>query len=238
MPIEQSAVRNQLLRLLSPEDFALLAPHLSPCHAAKGDILFRRDEKIETVWFIDSGVGSLITISPQGQRAESGLFGRDGFAPVPLVMGSDRANYDGVIQIRDDCHNMPADAFIDAIGRSRTLHDLLLRYAHALAVQTAYTALSNAVHPIDERLARWILMCHDRMDGDEMPLTHEFMAIMLAVRRPSVTSALHVLEGNRFIRAQRGCIVVRDRAALVEFAGDAYGPPEAEYERLIGPLRR
>lgn len=103
-------------------------------------------------------------------------------------------------------------------------------------VQTSYTALSNAVHPIAERLARWLLMSDDRLDGD-LPLTHEFLSIMLAVRRPSVTTALHVLEGNGFIRAARGSIVVRDRAALEEFAGDAYGVPEAEYERLIGPLR-
>ena len=114
---------------------------------------------------------------------------------------------------------------------------LLLRFVQALSTQTAFTALSNAVHQIDERLARWILMCDDRLDGADMPLTHEFMSIMLAVRRPSVTTALHILEGNRLIRAERGCIVVRDRAGLEEFAGDSYGVPEREYERLIGPLR-
>jgi CRP-like cAMP-binding protein len=98
------------------------------------------------------------------------------------------------------------------------------------------TVLANAHYPVDERLARWLLMCHDRWDGDVLPLTHEFMAVMLAVRRPSVTTALHVLEGNRFIRAERGCVTIRDRSALEEFAGDSYGPPEREYERLIGPL--
>lgn len=103
-------------------------------------------------------------------------------------------------------------------------------------MQTSYTALSNAVHPVDERLARWLLMCHDRVDGDELALTHEFLSLMLAVRRPSVTTALHVLEGNRFITAERGYITIRDRRRLEEFAGDAYGRPEAEYKRLIGPM--
>lgn len=79
-------------------------------------------------------------------------------------------------------------------------------------------------------------MCDDRMDGSELALTHEFMSIMLAVRRPSVTTALHVLEGNKFIRSERGCIIVRDRAGMEEFAGDSYGAPEREYKRLIGPL--
>lgn len=104
-------------------------------------------------------------------------------------------------------------------------------------MQTSHTALSNAVHPIEERLARWILMCDDRSDAGEMPLTHEYMSIMLAVRRPSVTTSLHVLEGNGFIRAERGCVIVRDRAGLEEFAGDAYGSPEREYRRLIGSMR-
>ena len=127
--------------------------------------------------------------------------------------------------------------FKDAISRSPSLHDLLLRYVQTLQLQASYTALSNAVHPIEERLARWLLMCHDRWDTNAMPLTHEFMSIMLAVRRPSVTTSLHVLEGNGFIRAERGNIIIRDRAGLEEFAGDSYGPPEREYERLIGRLR-
>lgn len=237
MFIDQSTVRNRLLRLLTPQDFSLLAPHLSPCRAEKGKRLFERDTKIDTVWFLDSGIGSIVSVSPEGQRVESGLFGRDGFAPVALAMGSDQSPCEGLIQLADDCHNIPATALQEAIARSPTLHNVLLRYAHTLSTQTAYTALSNAVHPIEERLARWILMCHDRMEGDELPLMHEFLAVMLAVRRPSVTIALHVLERHRLIRSERGCIIVCDRPGLIDFARDAYGLPEAEYERLLGPLR-
>lgn len=234
---QQSSHRNRLLRLMRAEDYALLAPHLEPCSADKGDILFRRDAPIERVWFMESGIGSIVSASAEGLQVESGLFGRDGFGPVALVMGSDRSPHEGMVQLPDDCFSLSADAFTQAIEQSATLRTLLLRYAQTLSVQTSYTALSNAVHQIDERLARWLLMCHDRMDGDELPLTHEFMSIMLAVCRPSVTTALHVLEGNGFTRAERGCVIVRDRAAMEEFAGDAYGKPEAEYERLIGPLR-
>lgn len=222
---------------MSADDFALLAPHLQPCQAGKGVVLFERDAPIETVWFMESGIGSIVTTSPEGLKAENGLFGRDGFAPVAAVLGSDRSPHLGMVQLPDDCLNLPAARLIEATDSSASLRMLLLRYVQTLSIQTAYTALSNAVHPIDERLARWILMCHDRMDGDDLPLTHEFLSIMLAVRRPSVTTSLHVLEGNRFIRAERGCITVRDRAALEEFAGDSYGAPEREYERLIGPLR-
>ena len=124
-----------------------------------------------------------------------------------------------------------------ALAASATLRTTLLRYAQALSVQVSFTALSNAVHQIDERLARWILVCDDRIASGELALTHQYLSVMLAVRRPSVTTALHVLEGNGLIRAARGLITIRDRAGLEDFAGDAYGKAEREYERLLGPLR-
>jgi CRP-like cAMP-binding protein len=151
-------------------------------------------------------------------------------------MGSDRSPHRFLIQVADDSVRIASAAFVEALAASASLRDLILRYAHVLGVQTGFTALSNAVHPIDERLARWLLMCHDRHTSNEIPITHEFMSLMLAVRRPSVTTSLHILEGNGFIRAERGHITIRNRQALEDFASDAYGKPEAEYRRLIGPL--
>ena len=235
--IDQSDVRNLLLRLMSVEDFALLAPHLAFCRADSGRILFRKDEPIKTVWFMDRGIASLVAVSAEGHKVEAGIFGRDGFGPTAVAIGGDRSPYDGQIQVPDDCHRIEVDALREAMATSASLHNILLRYVQTLSVQTSYTALSNAVHPIEERLARWLLMCHDRMDGNDIPITHEFMSVMLAVRRPSVTTSLHVLEGNGFIRSERGCVVIRNRAAMEEFARDSYGPPEREYERLLGPLR-
>jgi hypothetical protein len=125
----------------------------------------------------------------------------------------------------------------EAMRESDALRQLLARFAHVMSVQTSYTGLSNSVHRIDERLARWILMCHDRTSGDQIALTHEFLSVMLAVRRSSVTTALHVLEGKHLVYSERNLITIRDRRALELFAGDAYGVPEREYERLIGPMR-
>jgi CRP-like cAMP-binding protein len=147
--------------------------------------------------------------------------------PTAAVMGADRMAHRSLIQVPGEGHRILRTALVDALERSASLRALLLRFAQVQGVQTSYTALSNAVHPINERLARWLLMCHDRHDSDEIPLTHEFLSIMLAVRRPSVTTALHVLEGNRFIRAERGYVTIRNRTALEEFAGDSYGKPEA-----------
>ena len=166
------------------------------------------------------------------------MFGREGVGPLSPLMGSDRTPNRIYVQLPDDAWAISVTAALAALEASSTLRNLILRYAHTLLTQMTYTALSNATHPIDERLARWLLMCDDRADTGEFPLTHEFMSVMLAVRRPSVTTSLHVLEGNGFIRAERGWITIRNRKALEDFAGDAYGPPEAEYRRLIGDMTR
>ena len=234
--INQTSLRNRLLRHLSPEDFALLAPHLEPVDLPKDYVLSEPHQPFEYAFFFERGLASIIATSTERQLVETGIYGRDGFGPTGLAMGVRHSPYRSIVQVPGEGHRLPAGALREAIAASRTLHDLLLRFTYALSVQTAYTALSNAAHPVDERLARWLLMCHDR-SGDEIALTHDFLSIMLAVRRPSVTTALHVLEGNRFIRTSRGMVVIRDRPALEEFAGDAYGQPEAEYARLIGPLR-
>lgn len=111
-------------------------------------------------------------------------------------------------------------------------YGLLIRSSHNLAIQVSYTALSNAIHHVNERLARWLLMARDRLHKDEFQMTHEYMSLMLAVRRWSVTTALHVLGGNLFIRSERGAVIIRDRAAMPEFVRDAYGRPEPNTKPL------
>ena len=230
----QADCRNRLLALMSQEDFALLAPHLEYREMKRRDVLVEADELIEHVYFLESSIGSVIASSPEGLEVEAGIFGMEGCGPIPVVLGSDRSPHRVVIQVPDGAYRIGRLALVGAMDRSASLWGLLLRFAQIQALQSNFTALSNAVHPIDERLARWLLMCHDRCIGNEMTLTHEFLSIMLAVRRPSVTTALHVLEGNGFIRAERGLITICDRQGLEEFARDAYGRPEAEYRRLIG----
>ncbi len=131
-----------------------------------------------------------------------------------------------------------AERYLDAIARSDTLHAALLRYVQTALVQSAQSMATNATQRVEARLARWLLMCHDRIDGDEIALTHEFMSMMIGAERSKVTITLHVLEGAGLIRAERGRIVIRDRGKLEELAGDGYGIPEAEYRRLIGPIGR
>lgn len=234
---DQGQVNNRLLRALSADDFALLQPHLERVPLEKGNVLIKPEKPIGLVFFVESGLGSVIGISPAGEMVEIGLYGFDGLVGMPVVLGTDRSPHELLMQIGGDGWQLPAEALRAAMQASWTLRELLARYVQFFLVMVAQTAISNAMHTVEERLARWLLMAHDRMADDNVPLTHEYLALMLAVRRPSVTTALHVLEGAHFIRATRGNVQVRDRAAMEEFAGAAYGVPEAEYARLIAPLR-
>jgi hypothetical protein len=139
-----------------------------------------------------------------------------------------------MVQVSGQAMRVPASHFVTALRQSPNMRMLLSRYARAFAIQVAFTALANGRAKLEERLARWLLMVHDRIVGDRIALTHDYMAVMLGVRRPGVTVALHILEGKGVIRAHRGEVVIKDREGLAAEAGGGYGQPEAEYARLLG----
>lgn len=233
----QSTLRNILLATLPAADFSLLSPHLEPVDLPRGAILVEPGVPMALAWFPEDGVGSIVAVSPEGHRVEAGLFGRDAVVPGSVILGVDDIPYQLIVQIPGRGHSIPVPALRAALDQSPAMRRLFGHYLQTLNTQTAYTALSNAIHQVDKRCARWLLMVHDRVEGDDIQMTHEFMSLMLAVRRPSVTTALHVLEGNRLIRADRGWLTIRDRVGLEQFAGDSYGRSEDEYRRLIGPLK-
>ena len=185
--------------------------------------------------FVEVGAISAVAQTAGGRRIEVGIIGREGFKGVPLLLGVDRTPHESLVQIEGEALRVPSATFLDLLGRRPAIASLLLRYAHVFHVQTAQTAVSNGSYTLEERLARWLLMCHDRVDGDEFPITHEFLATMLCVRRAGVTTTVHVLEGLGTIEARRSRIRILDRPKLEAVAGDSYGIPEAEYRRLIGP---
>jgi CRP-like cAMP-binding protein len=232
----QASTCNSLLKALSAEDYRLLARHLDRVRLNKGHVLSEPNEPVRHICFPEAAIGSVIAISPDGHSIEASIIGCEGLSSLAAVHDDRQSPHRTVIQVEGNALRIGAEALQAAMDLSPSLAKLLQRYAQAIYVQTTYTALSNSHHGIEERLARWLLMCHDRSDGDEMPLTHEFLALMLDVRRPSVTTALHVLEGMHFIRTNRGRVIIRDRPGLEDFARDAYGIPEAEYARLVGPM--
>lgn len=233
----QSTLHNRLLQRLAPEDFALLEPGLEFVQLDLRCVLIAANEVIEHIHFPEHGVGSVVATAADGSRLEVGIFGRDGMSGTSLLLGVDRTPHDTFMQVAGSGYRIEAEALLRALSKSGALSAILLKFAQVFTVQTAHTAVANGSYTIEQRLARWLLMTHDRLDGDELPMTHEFLAIMLAVRRSGVTVATQILEGERIIKAERGRITILDRAGLEAAAGGSYGVPEAEYERLIGPLR-
>ncbi|MCR6501996.1 Crp/Fnr family transcriptional regulator [Shinella sp. CPCC 101442] len=230
----QSGFQNYLLRRLPQTSLVRFETYLERIEVPRSHQLSSPHQPMEHAYFFESGIASVVIRSPEGQHSEIGIIGRDGMCPTAAILGVDADPFSIHMQMQGDAYRIPSSVLKAVLSEDREVHTLFARYTQALAVQQAYTALSNAVHHIDERLARWILMCHDRVDGEDISLTHEFMAVMLAVRRPSVTTALHVLEGKKLIYSERGVVSVRNRTGLEAFARDAYGECEKEYGRLIG----
>ncbi|MFN7024422.1 MAG: Crp/Fnr family transcriptional regulator [Pseudorhizobium sp.] len=232
--LQQSHMGNKLLAALPPEDFEAIAPHLEPVDLPKGTVLAEPDTPVEHVYFLTNGIGSVIAVTSEGRRVEAGLFGFEGYVPAHVAAGARLSPHEVVIQVEAGGYRITFDHLKEAMETSRNLRAVIQLSVAAFTVQVSYTAASNALHSIEERLARWLLMCDDRIQGGELRLTHDYIAVMLAVRRPSVTTALHVLEGNRFVRSERGLITIRDRKSMEEFAGEAYGKPEEYYRDLMG----
>ena len=229
---QQSSLRNQLLAALLPEDFAALQDHLEPVELPLRQVLIEPHQPIEHVVFMENGYSSVVT-NGDGSKIEIGIIGREGMVGTAVALGVRTIPFQCFIQHAGDGLRMPAHHLEAVMDERPSLHRLLLRYAQVMNVQTSGTAFANAEHTVEARLARWLLMCHDRLDGDDIQITHDFLSFMLGVRRAGVTTATHILEGNGLIRAKRGVITILDRERLAELAEGAYGLREAEYARLI-----
>lgn len=226
--------RNKLLASLVPDDLALLLPHLDRIDMPQHQEMERPGEIIRRVVFPESGLLSVIAMLPRSRDIEVGIIGRDGMTGIALTQDDDQSPFTTFVQIEG--HGLAIDAapLREAIEARPAMRKFFSRYARAQAIQVASTALANGRSKLEERLARWLVMVQDRIDSDHIGLTHEFLSIMLGVRRPGVTVALHILEGKGLVRSKRGAIIIRDREGLIELADGAYGMPENEYRRLMG----
>src|SRR5581483_3880969 len=170
-----------------PEDRSLLEPVLEPVDVKLYDVLEEPGAPIAGVYFIESGIASVVAIGKRDIRIEIGLIGREGMTGAAVVLDCGSSPHQTYIQVAGEAQRVSAEELRRAMRKSETLTSLLLKFAQALMVQTAHTAIANARGKLEERLARWLLMAHDRVEGDELPLTHYFLALMLGVRRPGVT---------------------------------------------------
>ena len=220
---------NNLLRHLMPILAVPLRPHLERVPIARAAKLAQGGLPVEYVYFIESGL-----VAVRAGSMDIATIGFEGVTSVFLANGMDRSPYDCNVHIAGVAQRMPASAFMELVAKYDVFRQIMLLYAQALSVQLTEHTICNAKQPLQARVARWLLMCHDRIGGTDIDITHACLSDALSVRRAGVTDALHVLEGIQAIRSKRSLIVVRDRDRLREAARGAYGVAEAEYDRLLG----
>jgi len=216
--------RNHLLSQLPAAELAQLEQDLTLVELPLRAEMISPDGPIEYLHFIEAGLGSEVAIDGVRDQIEVGVIGRDGVIGLPVVLGRNRTPHRTFIQIAGHAFRIPADKLVRALDVNPTLRASLLAYTHSFMLQLAQTALANGRFKIQPRLARWILMCHDRIDGDDIPITHEFLGLMLGIRRAGVTEALAALEVQGVIHPGKGKILIKDRRSLEKIAGSIYGP--------------
>jgi CRP-like cAMP-binding protein len=212
----------------------MLAPHLEPVTLRERQVIEVPQKPIAHAYFLEIGVASVVAVDSEDHRIEVGVIGFEGVTGVPLIMGDARAQHSTYMQIPGSGHRIAADRLRTAIAQSESLRALMLKSAQGFMIQTAHTALANGRAKLEERLARWLLMAHDRMTSNAVPLTHEFLAVMLGVRRAGVTVAIHGFERKGLITTRRGQLTIANRAGIEQVAGSFYGTPESELKRLMG----
>src|SRR5918997_1390224 len=232
---DDAPVRNALLAALPPGDLARLRPSLRPVELPFDQTLFPADGAVEAVLFVERGMVSLLATLEGGEQVEVGIVGREGLIGLPLVFGDDRSLVEARVQMEGTALRIGAAAFRAAMEESAPLRGLLHRYALAFQAQVTMTAACNARHAIEQRLSRWLLIAHDRAGADEFPITHEFISMMLGVRRPGVSVAAGVLHKAGLIRYARGRMEVTDRQSLEAASCECYHTARREAARLLGP---
>ncbi|WP_168217564.1 Crp/Fnr family transcriptional regulator [Paracoccus liaowanqingii] len=226
--------RNSLLSTLSPEDQSLITPSLEDVPLPQGMILEQSGLPVETIVFPLSGTISVTVSSARRmQTIETGIVGSEGMSGTSTLLNAAVPSQNLYVQIPGHALQISAAKLKTLLKQSLGLQQHFLRFAHVLMTQTAHTAFASRYGTLEERLARWLLMCHDRVHADKLSLTHQAISVMLAVRRPGVTVATQVLEGKGLIRATRGEIQITDRDGLEAVAGDYYGSPESEYRAVF-----
>jgi len=223
--ISRNPIKNQVLTRLARTDFALLKPHLEAVDLPVPMQLETANARIEAVYFLESGFASVVADGPGKRSIEVGIIGREGMTGLSVVLGHDRSPHETYIQAMGSAHRLSAAKLRAAMEQSAPLHRSLLRSVHAFLLQATQTAVANGRSKNQERLARWLLMAADRMDGKELPLTHRFLALMLGVQRPAVTVVVQALERKGLIKAGREVITITDRKGLVEMSNGSYLPP-------------
>ena len=224
--------KNSILALLPSTDINSLSPHLLPITLQMRQSLHEPGEQIDTVYFLEDAIASVVVTMEDGSTVEVGIIGRDGVVGLPAVLGNGRATNRTFIQLPGNGFSLKSKILLQLAESSSEFRSCLQLAVQGYLAQTAQTAACNRVHELEERLARWLLMCSDRLQSDHIPITHEFLAMMLGTRRSSVSIAAGVLNKSGIITYSRGEVTIKNRERLAEAACECYQSVYDEYVRL------
>jgi CRP-like cAMP-binding protein len=219
---------------LSDDDYERLRPHLSQVVLEYKKTLYEASRPIEHVHFPVDGVASLVITMSNGDCAEVGTIGNEGLVGLPICLGDHDAPSSAYVQVPGTALRMDAPLFRGELERSPPLNLVMLRYAHAFFNQVAQSAACSQLHRVEQRCCRWLLMTRDRMLSDDFPLTHEFLGMMLGVRRTTVTDIMGTLQKAGLIRYRRGHVTILGHDALQQRACECYQTSRLEFDRLLG----
>jgi CRP-like cAMP-binding protein len=226
--------RNHILAALPPGDYRRVASKLEPAPFGKRQPLHEPDKRISHVYFPRTGVASIVARMSEGGTIEVATIGNEGVVGLSAYLGNGRSSMEVFVQIPGEAVRMSSGAFRQELRTGTALRDLIRRYTQALMTQIGQSAACNRAHSTVERCARWLLMTHDRVPGDEYSLTQEFLGEMLGVRRAGVTVAAGQLKRRHLIDYRRGRIRILDRKGLEKAACECYALIRSEHEHLVG----
>jgi len=231
-----AAARNRLLDKLDRRDLEKISPDLEPVEMPLKKVLQEPNSTIRFVYFVTKGVISMVGEPGTGEVVEFATIGPEGMLGFPILLHATSMPSTAVVQVSGQALRMRVADFRRALERSQAFHRLLLRYTMALLNQIAQVTVCNRLHEVQERCARWLLQTHDRAETDTFPLTHEFLAQMLGVHRPTVSIAAGMLQKAGLIEYRRGVITINDRRGLENASCNCYQLIAQEYERLTKGL--
>ncbi len=226
------STKNLILNALPEEDFERLLPDLEPVELKLGQVLYRAEEVISHVYFLNNSMVSVMAMTAGGQCAEAGVIGRECIVGMDALMGADLTVNENIVQHANGALRINRNAIKTEFKRSGSLHDSLLSFTRLLMIQISQTALCNRLHSLEQRLARWLLLSRDRAGTDELQLTQEFLAIMLGANRATVTLSAIALQSTGYIKYRRGHITITDYEGLKDFSCDCYQTVKREYDRF------
>lgn len=224
--------KNRVLAAIPTRDIQRLSAHLAPVSFKSKRSLHEPGERIDTVYFLEDAIASVVITMENGNTVEVGLIGREGVVGLPAVIGSGLAVNRTFVQLPGQGFGIKAKVFREQVESSSELRSCLYLATEGFLLQTAQTAACNRIHELEERLARWLMMCSDRIQSDHIPITHEFLAMMLGTRRSSVSIAAGILHKAGLITYSRGSVTIQNRDGLNHAACECYQSVHEQYLRL------